>query len=43
MLDDVNEWEGKPLSWENTRWTGVAEKRNGQWKIVQQHFSFATP
>jgi ketosteroid isomerase-like protein len=43
MLDDVNEWAGKPLSWENTRWTGVAEKRNGQWKIVQQHFSFATP
>ena len=22
-------------------WTGVLEKRNGSWVIVQQHFSFA--
>lgn len=41
MLDDINEWKGQPASWENTRWTGVLEKRNGQWKMVQQHFSFA--
>jgi len=41
MLDDINEWKGQPASWENTRWTGVLEKRNGKWQIVQQHFSFA--
>lgn len=41
MLDDINEWKGQPANWENTRWTGVSEKRNGKWVIVQQHFSFA--
>ena len=41
ILDDINEWKGQPASWENTRWTGVLEKRNGKWQIVQQHFSFA--
>jgi len=41
MLDDVNEWKGEPANWENTRWTGVLEKRNGSWRMVQQHFSFA--
>ena len=42
MLDDINEWKGQPASWENTRWTGVLEKQNGKWIIVQQHFSFAS-
>jgi ketosteroid isomerase-like protein len=41
FLDDVNEWKGQPASWENTRVTGVLEKRDGKWVIVQQHFSFA--
>lgn len=41
MLDDINEWKGQPANWENTRWTGVLERRNGTWVIVQQHFSFA--
>ena len=41
MLDDMNEWKGQPANWENTRWTGVTEKRDGKWVIVQQHFSFA--
>jgi ketosteroid isomerase-like protein len=41
VLDDVNEWKGQPASWMNTRWTGVLEKRNGKWVIVQMHFSFA--
>jgi hypothetical protein len=41
LLDDVNEWKGKPASWLNTRWTGVLEKREGRWVIVQMHFSFA--
>ncbi len=42
MLDDINEWKGQPANWENTRWTGVLEKRNGNWTMVQQHFSFAS-
>ena len=41
FLDDINEWKGQPANWENTRWTGVTEKRDGKWVIVQQHFSFA--
>jgi ketosteroid isomerase-like protein len=41
ILDDINEWKGEPASWVNTRWTGVLEKREGSWVIVQQHFSFA--
>lgn len=41
MLNDINEWKGKPANWENTRWTGVLEKRDGKWVIVQMHFSFA--
>lgn len=40
MLNDINEWNGQPANWENTRWTGVLEKRNKRWQIVQQHFSF---
>ncbi len=40
MLDDINEWKGQPANWENTRWTGVLEKREGNWVIVQMHFSF---
>jgi ketosteroid isomerase-like protein len=39
-LDDINEWEGQPANWENVRWTGVLEKRDGQWRLVQQHFSW---
>ncbi|MFC1482127.1 nuclear transport factor 2 family protein [Candidatus Neomarinimicrobiota bacterium] len=41
VLNDLNTWKGQPANWENTRWTGVLEKRDGQWAIVQQHFSFA--
>lgn len=41
ILDDINEWKGEPANWENTRWTGVLEKREGRWVIVQMHFSFA--
>ncbi len=41
MLDDINTWKGQPANWENTRWTGVLEKRNDSWVIVQMHFSFA--
>ncbi len=42
-LDDINEWKGQPASWENTRWTGVLERRNNCWVMVQMHFSFASP
>lgn len=42
ILDDRNEWNGQPASWFNTRWTGVLEKRAGNWVIVQMHFSFGT-
>jgi len=41
VLDDINEWKGQPACWMNTRWTGVLEKREGKWVIVQMHFSFA--
>jgi ketosteroid isomerase-like protein len=41
VLDDVNEWKGRPANWMNTRWTGVLEKRDKNWRMVQMHFSFA--
>lgn len=41
QLDDLAEWDGKPTGWKDTRWTGVLEKRDGKWLIVQMHFSFA--
>ncbi|MFC1475472.1 nuclear transport factor 2 family protein [Candidatus Zixiibacteriota bacterium] len=40
-LDDYNEWRGQPANWEDVRWTGVLEKRDGRWVIVQMHFSSA--
>jgi hypothetical protein len=42
MLNDLAEWDGKPTGWKDTRWTGVLEKRDGRWIIVQMHFSFAS-
>jgi ketosteroid isomerase-like protein len=42
VLDDINEWKGQPANWENARWTGILEKKDGKWVIVQQHFSFAS-
>ena len=41
-LDDYNTWKGQPANWEDARWTGVLEKRDGNWVIVQMHFSFPT-
>lgn len=41
MLEDCGEWNGKASCWKETRWTGVLEKREGRWVIVQMHFSFA--
>lgn len=42
FIDDINEWKGQPANWENVRWTGVLEKRNDKWVVVQMHFSFAS-
>jgi len=42
ILEDINTYKGQPAEWKNTRWTGVVEKREGKWVIVQQHFSFAS-
>ncbi len=41
ILDDCGEWNGKASCWKDVRWTGVLEKRDGAWVIVQMHFSFA--
>ncbi len=41
LLNDYNEFQGKPANWENVRWTGVLEKIEGAWKIFQMHFSKA--
>ena len=41
ILNDYNEYKGKPANWENVRWTGVLEKIDNQWKIFQMHFSKA--
>lgn len=40
LLDDHAQWNGQPIGWDNCRWTGTLEKRNGRWVIVQMHFSF---
>ena len=40
ILDDCYRWDGEPGCWKDTRWTGVLEKRDGRWQIVQMHFSF---
>jgi hypothetical protein len=39
-LDDISEWDGKLSGWRNVRWTGVLEKKEGKWLIMQMHFSF---
>ena len=40
-LDDVVEFDGKRGGAEDIRWTGVLEKRDGTWVIVQMHASLA--
>ncbi|MEW5923160.1 MAG: nuclear transport factor 2 family protein [Candidatus Zixiibacteriota bacterium] len=42
VLYDYGEWNGKPANWEGVRWTGVTEKRDGKWVIMQMHFSYPT-
>ena len=40
-LDDLGEWDGKPTGARDIRWTGVLEKRDGRWVVVQMHGSVA--
>jgi len=42
ILDDVVEFDGKRGGGEDIRWTGVLEKRDGKWVIVQMHASLAS-
>ena len=42
ILDDCYIWDGEPGCWKDTRWTGVLERRDGRWQIMQMHFSFAS-
>jgi ketosteroid isomerase-like protein len=42
LLTDHNTWDGRPANWDDVRWTGVLEKRQGRWVIVQMHFSKAS-
>ncbi|MGB7055615.1 MAG: nuclear transport factor 2 family protein, partial [bacterium] len=41
LLNDYNEFQGKPANWEKVRWSGVLEKIDGEWRIFQMHFSKA--
>ena len=41
LLDDCWKYKGEKGCWDDCRWTGVLEKRDGRWVIVQMHFSFA--
>jgi hypothetical protein len=42
LLDDHGLWNGRKTGWDDARWTGVLEKRAGNWVIAQMHFSLAT-
>lgn len=42
LLDDIGEYRGRKWEWLDCRWTGVLEKRDGKWLIVQMHFSLPT-
>jgi ketosteroid isomerase-like protein len=41
ILDDCGEYGGQKVCWLDTRWTGVLEKREKRWVVMQMHFSFA--
>lgn len=41
IVDDEGELDGELWSARDIRWTGVLEKRDGSWKICQQHMSEA--
>ncbi len=41
FVDDEGEFNGVPWGAKDIRWTGVLEKRQGDWRICQQHMSEA--
>jgi len=41
VVDDEGEFDGKPWGAKDIRWTGVLERRDTKWVIVQQHMSEA--
>lgn len=41
LLDDCSKRNGREGCWKDVRWTGVLERREGRWVMVQGHFSFA--
>jgi ketosteroid isomerase-like protein len=42
-VDEEIAFKGETKTLNDERWTGALEKRNGLWKIVQLHVSFALP
>jgi ketosteroid isomerase-like protein len=36
LLDDWGEWAGTPWNWKDIRWTGVLEKTDGRWVMMQR-------
>ena len=42
LLEDCGEVKGRAACWKDCRYTGVLEKREGRWVIVQAHFSLAS-
>jgi len=42
-VDEEFEFQGETSVFADMRWTGILEKRDGIWKIVQIHVSFARP
>ena len=42
LLEDCGEVKGRTACWKDCRYTGVLEKRQGTWVIVQAHFSLAS-
>jgi ketosteroid isomerase-like protein len=41
IVDDEGEFDGEPWGTQDIRWTGILQKRDGSWKICQQHLSEA--
>lgn len=41
ILDDHATFNNEPCGWDDARWTGILEKCEGKWLIMQMHFSFA--
>jgi len=42
LLDDIGQYKERKWEWIGCRWTGVLERRDGNWLITQMHFSLPT-